>query len=99
MIHDVKLFHYWYNVDLDHLVNLVSAGLLYLTITMFSLVVNKYLGGDALRLKILFLIKFSSTVFSVYQRISVLYQSLPWYLLNGDFPFLPILRHLLIVIL
>ena len=57
MIHDVKLFHYWYNVDLDHLVNLVSVGFLYLTITMFSLVVNKYLRGNALRLKILFLIK------------------------------------------
>lgn len=70
MIHDVKLFHYWYNVDLDHLVNLVSAGFLYLTVTMFSLVVNKDLGGNALRLKILFLFKLSSTVFSISEDLS-----------------------------
>lgn len=70
MSHDVKLFHYWYNVDLDHLVNLVSAGFLYLTVTMFSLVVNKDLGGNALRLKILFLFKLSSTVFSISEDLS-----------------------------
>lgn len=37
------------NVDLDHLVKMVSAGLLHLTVTIFSLAVNKYRGGNALR--------------------------------------------------
>lgn len=37
------------NVDLDHLVKTVSAGFLHLTVTIFSLAVNKYRGGNALR--------------------------------------------------
>lgn len=38
------------SVDVDYLVKMISAGFLHLTVTIFSLVVNKYLGADALRL-------------------------------------------------
>lgn len=37
-------------VDLRHLVKTFSAGFLRLTVTVFSLVVNRYLGGNILRL-------------------------------------------------